>query len=375
METHPLSIPYVAKRQSEFVNDCLARNWLSSFGKYTNLAEEFFSDYCQVEYGQTCSNGTSALHLALLAAGATEGTEVILPAFNSQYALFAVYHSRATPVIIDVNPDWTVDLAQLKEALNEKTTAIIVPHLFGIPSNPFDVKRVVSDSKVKVIEDCAEAHGAMIGAEKVGSLGDIGCFSFYANKIISSGEGGMCVTNSSDLSERIGYYKNQTFLPEKSKSFLHNDIGFNYRLSDLNAAILYAQLLEIDEILEKRKVIENAYKSNLGNYFTFPDAREGCTKVNWMTIVGARVSNAKDRDELGLRLQDHGIPTRVAFPSLDLQPCLGQFREKKIFPIRNAKRISEVLFYLPTYTDLSLTEVKNISNKVIRVYEQFNKAV
>ena len=375
MVSHPLSIPYVANRQKEFVNDCLERNWLSSFGKYTNLSEAFLADYCQVEYGQTCSNGTSALHLALLAAGAGEGTEVILPAFNSQYALFAVYHSRATPVIVDVNTDWTIDLVQLKKALSSKTRAVIIPHLFGIPNNPSEVRSVIETSEVIIIEDCAEAHGAMIKDKKIGSCGDIGCFSFYANKIISSGEGGMCITDSIDLSERIAYYKNQTFLPDQNKTFLHEDIGFNYRLSDLSAAVLYAQLLEIDTILEKRNMIEEAYKTFLENIFTFPSAREDCTKVNWMTIVSAPVETSKQRDELCLRLQKKGVPTRIAFPSLDEQPCLEQFRDKILFPIRNAKNISKKLFYLPTYTALSLTEVEQISQKVISAYEQFNKTI
>ena len=375
METHALSIPYVAKHQAEFVNDCLSRNWLSSFGKYTKLSEEFFSNYCHVEYGQTCSNGTSALHLALMAAGAMEGAEVILPAFNSQYALFAVYHSRATPVIIDVNPDWSVDLVQLEQAVTSKTAAIIVPHLFGVPNELTEVRKVLANPKIKLIEDCAEAHGAMVGSAKVGSLGDIGCFSFYANKIISSGEGGMCLTDSRDLSDNISYYKNQTFLPEKHKSFLHKDIGYNYRLGDLNAAVLYAQLLEIDDILEKREKIEKAYKENLQEYFSFPEARTDCKKVNWMTLVGAPLNSGKRRDELCSLLADQGVPTRKAFPSLDEQPCLRQFRDRKIFPIQNATRISQNLFYLPTYTDLQVSEIDVVSKKVNRTYEQFCKTI
>ncbi len=369
---HPLSVPYVAKKQTEFVNDCIERNWISSGGKYTELLEKEFSNFCEVSYASTCSNGTTALHLALLASGAGPTKEVILPCLNSQYALFAVYHSRATPRLMDVQEDWSLDPKLFESLINQNTVAVIIPHLFGRPNDFQSILEIAERNNIKIIEDCAEAHGAKLRGRPVGAIGYIGCFSFYANKILSSGEGGICVTNSKEALDKINYFKNQTFDGAQQKTLKHQHIGYNYRLGDISAAIAYAQLLEIDDILHKRKLVESRYRENLGDRFDFPIDMATHDPVNWMTLVGFKYNEKNQRDLLCDLLFQYGVPTRPFFPSLDTQPCLNAFENLApvIAPI--SRHIAGRHFYLPTYTQLDQDEIDIISSKVLKAYEELN---
>ena len=360
-----LSEPYVAKKQKEFVLDCIERNWLGSGGNFSNKLEEEFSQFCGCQYAETCSNGTTALHLALLGIGVNPGDEIILPALNSQYALFAVYHARANPVIIDVCEDWSPDLEQLVKAITPRTRGIIISHLFGRPIDLSPIIEIASKYGIKIIEDCAEAHGAEVKGKKVGGLGDVGTFSFYSNKIIGAGEGGICVTNNKEIAEKIAYFKNQTFNKGLIKTLFHEDIGYNYRLGEIAAAIAYSQFLEIDEILYKRDIISSEYIIHLSKYFKFDSPLDETRSVNWMFLLD--VSNyVINVDEAIKKLSDVGVPSRKFFPSLDEQPCLNKFDKVKIFPIKYSKKIADSKIYLPTYTVMTNDEIELVSNLVIK---------
>lgn len=265
----PVSIPFVASNQKKYVNDCLDRNWISAFGKYDKLLCEGFSSYVGAKFGSTCSNGTVALHLALLACEICSGDEVILPNFNGPYALFAVGYVGAKPVLVDVDDNWDISLKSLKLAVTKKTKAIIIPHLYGIPTKINPLKTFCNDNNIFIIEDCAEAHGAKEDNTIVGSNGDISCFSFYANKILASGEGGICLTSNENLYNKINYYKNQTFNSGPIKTFIHYHIGHNYRMSDIHCAIAYSHFEQIDYILEIRQNILKKYVSFLPEYSSF----------------------------------------------------------------------------------------------------------
>ena len=361
----PVSIPYSAKNQKLYVDDCLDRNWISAFGKYDKSLCSSFADYVGSNYASTCSNGTVAIHLALLASEIKPGDEVILPNFNSPYALFAIGYVKAIPVLIDINEDWDIDIEVLKNAVSPLTKAIIIPHLYGVPSRIKPLKDFLNNKKIVIIEDCAEAHGAMEDKDKVGSIGDIGCFSFYANKIIASGEGGICTTSDEKFFSRINYYKNQTFNEGPNKTFIHNDIGYNYRMSDLHCAIAYSHFQEIDFILEKREEILDRYKSFLYEYIDFFQFKKSGTKtVNWVTTLTLNKEKAHLRDRLIEFLLEEEIQTRRFFAPMSHQPIFKHMKGRIAGSVDISENVSARGLYLPTFVVMENDLIQEVSNKI-----------
>jgi len=361
----PVSIPYVSKNQNKYVNDCLDRNWISAFGKYDKLLCDSFSSFVGAQYATTCSNGTVALHLALLASGVKMGDEVILPNFNGPYSLFACHYVNARPVLIDVDNDWDVNLSDLKKVVSSKTKAIIIPHLYGIPSRIKPLLKFCKKNNIVIIEDCAEAHGAFEYNQKVGSIGDIGCFSFYANKIIASGEGGICTTSSRKYYELINYYKNQTFNTGPFKTFIHEDVGHNYRMSDIHCAIAYSHLEEIDFILEERFKILMLYKKYLDDFENFfQKTKKNVSSVNWVTTLELHGSTAKKRNDLENFLYKNKIQARRFFAPMNHQPIFKKMKGIAPKKLKNSEIISSQGLYLPTFIGISESQIKNICEKI-----------
>ena len=200
----PVATPYVNGNEFKYLTDAFLSTWISSSGKYIDKFESEFSNYSDCSYGVTVSNGTTALHLALVALGIGEGDEVIIPDLTFAATINAVLHANATPVIVDIEKEsWCINPSEIKKAITARTKAIIPVHLYGQPCDMDAIMEIAKTYKLKVVEDCAEAHGAMYRNQKVGSFGDIGCFSFYGNKVITTGEGGMCITNDLVLDERM----------------------------------------------------------------------------------------------------------------------------------------------------------------------------
>ncbi len=362
----PVSIPYVSKNQKKYVNDCLDRNWISAFGKYDKALCKKFSNFINTKYASTCSNGTVALHLALLAAGVKKNDEVIMANFNGPYALFACTYINAVPVLIDIDNDWDIGLSDLKKAISNKTKAIIVSHLYGIPSRLIEISKLCKSFGILVIEDCAEAHGAEEGNKKVGSIGDLGCFSFYANKIIASGEGGIITTSNKKLFDKVEYFKNQTFNSGPIKTFIHKEPGHNYRLSDIHCAIALSHLEEINFIISEREKILNNYKKYLIGFESFLQKKKyGCKTVNWVTTFQLPKKIATKRNELEFFLNNNGIQVRRFFATMDIQPFLKSVKHKKIGDLKNSKYISKSGIYLPTYIGIKENEIIKICNKII----------
>ena len=357
----PVSIPYIATNQKKYVNDCLDRNWISAFGKYDDLLCKGFSNYVGTKYASTCSNGTVALHLALLACNIGKDDEVILPNFNGPYALFAVGYVGAKPVLIDIDEDWDISLDSLKNAVTKNTKALIIPHLYGIPSRIIPIKKFCKDNNIYIIEDCAEAHGAKEGNHIVGSLGDISCFSFYANKILAAGEGGICLTSDDILYERINYYKNQTFNSGPIKTFIHKHIGHNYRMSDIHCAIAYSHFEQIDYILEKRNDIIRKYISYLPKYeHCFQKNKSEVESVNWVTTFELPTKMSHKRDGLEKYLLDNKIQSRRFFAPMSDQPIFKDMGGRISGYLQNSERISKSGIYLPTYIDITDESIEKI---------------
>jgi len=223
----PVCTPFIGEKELEYVVDCIKTNWISSKGKYVEEFEDKFAKYCGCKYGISTTSGTTALHLALASIGVGKGDEVIVPAFTMISTVFAVVYCGAKPVLVDAESEtWNIDVNQIEEKITPKTKAIMPVHIYGHPCDMDPILEIAEDHNLYVIEDAAEAHGAEYRGRKVGGIGHVGCFSFYANKIITCGEGGMIVTNEGNVAERARSLKDLAF--SKEKRFLHTDLGFNY---------------------------------------------------------------------------------------------------------------------------------------------------
>ena len=307
----PVASPNLGGNEFKYLVEAYLSTWISSSGKYITQFESNFASYCNQNYGIATSNGTTALHLALVTLGIEKGDEVIIPDLTFAATINAVLYCGATPIIVDIEEDsWCIDPQAIQNAITPKTKAIIPVHVYGQPCKMDQIMEIARNNDLKVIEDCAEAHGAMFQGKTVGSFGDINCFSFFANKIITTGEGGMCLTQSKELSEKMKVYRDHGM--NKNKRYWHDVIGFNYRMTNLQAAIGVGQLERIDEIIAFRQEIEENYKnqlsriSNLDFQLKLPD-RE---KTTW--LVCALVTDGK-RDQYMKQLNTIGVDCRPFF--------------------------------------------------------------
>jgi len=371
----PVCEPFLTGKEMEYVMDCLRTNWISSAGKYVNEFEQRFVEYIGCKYGISTTSGTTALHLALAALKIGRGDEVIVPAFTMIAPVFAVVYTGAKPVLVDADPEtWNIDVNKIKEKITPNTRAIIPVHIYGHPCDMDPIMEIAEKYNLWVIEDAAEAHGAEYKGKKVGSFGHVSCFSFYANKIITTGEGGMIVTNDEKIAERARRLKDQAYSPERR--FLHTDIGFNYRMTNIQAAIGLAQLEHIDEFVEMRRRNAYLYNSRLKDVpgITLPPEKEWAKNVYWMySILIEENEFGMSRDELMERLKGRGIETRTFFIPMHQQPALlnlGLFKGER-YPV--AEEISERGLYLPSSSGLKEEEIEYICDIIREVKQKWGK--
>lgn len=323
--------------------------WISSASPSVDAFEKAFSKYMGAEYGIACSSGTTALTLAVRALNLSPGDEVIVPEFTMIATAWGAMYGGGTPVFVDCGDDLNIDVDKIEAAITPRTKAIIPVHIYGRPANMDKIMELAHDYNLWVIEDAAEAHGATIGDKYVGSIGHIGCFSFYANKIITTGEGGMVITSDKRLAEQVRHLCNVTF--SEDHSFLHRKHGYNFRMSGLQAELGLRQFAQLDEILLKRKDILEWYDAKL-KHLTIPRP-EG--SVLWMYDI-----LVPNRDYVMEKLKEEGIETRVFFKPMSAQPM---FKQEKGFRARTASGMG---MYLPTYPELTKEEVDYISDLVLK---------
>ena len=369
----PVCKPTFIKNEKNFVYECLEDCWISSKGKFIEAFEEQFSKFCECKYGVTCSNGTTALHLALLSLGIVEGDEVIVPNFSMIAVPNSVIYSKATPVFVDAEIDtWNINPEQIEKKITDKTKAIIVVHTYGLPVNMDRINRIAKKHNLKVIKDCAEAHGAIFKGKKVGSLGDVATFSFYGNKIITTGEGGMVVTNNEEIANKCKLLRNHAF---EENRFIHNEIGFNYRMTNIQAAIGVAQTAQANKLIEMR--IENAkmYDKLLKGIkgITLPPRCSNSKNVYWMYgILVDKEKYGMDKDTLMEALKKTGIDTRSFFYPCNKQPA---YLKLKNIDCEGEYKVSNTLyekgFYLPSASCLTDKEIKRIC-ETIRGFQNEN---
>ena len=354
----PIAEPLIDDTELQYVSECILSGWVSSTGKFVNQFEEMFADFCQTKHAITTSNGTTALHLALLAADIGAGDEVLVPTLTFVATANAVTYTGAKPVFIDSEPNsWNIDPSKIEEAITPKTKAIIPVHLYGHPADMEPLQKICAKHNLILIEDAAEAHGAMYKGQKVGSLGDLGIFSFFGNKIITTGEGGMVVTNNDEYADKIRILRDHGM--EKDRRYWHPVLGYNYRLTNIQAALGVAQMEKIDHILLKK--IQNAgwYNTLLQNIkgITLPHEMDWAKNVYWLySILIDKKKFGLSRDELMVRLQEKGIETRPLFYPVHSQPI---YATGESFPV--AKNISKSGLSLPSSVKLTEQSINKIT--------------
>jgi perosamine synthetase len=363
----PVCEPLLAGNELKYVTDAVSTGWISSAGKYVTAFEENFASYCDCKYGIAVCNGTVALHLALVALGIGKGDEVIIPTFTMVASAFAVCYTGAVPVFVDADPlTWNIDVAKIEEKITAKTKAIMPVHIFGQMCDMGLIESLAEKYSLFIIEDAAEAHGATYGGKKAGSFSDIASFSFFANKNITTGEGGMLVTNREELYDKARYYKNVCFPLNGNRNYTHEHIGFNYRMSNLVAAIGLAQVEKADEYKEMRIVNNRLYRQYLskvpGVRFQQPDPNG--ISVCWMNGIVIDPAYGKTRNRLSGYLKEHGVDTRLFFNGMHNQPSLKDYGCdcKQTYPV--ADYLTENGLYLPSASNLNEDTIEFICDLI-----------
>jgi perosamine synthetase len=360
----PVSQPLLTDREPEYIASCLKSGWISSSGPYIEQFEQNWSRYCGRKYGVSVCNGTAALQAAVATLGLLGGDEVIMPAFTIISCASAILHCGGTPVLVDAEPrTWTMDVTRVEEKITSRTKAIMAVHIYGHPTDMDPIVALAQRYGLAIIEDAAEAHGAEYLSGRVsatpqwqrcGSFGTFSCFSFYANKPITTGEGGMVLTDDAKLAESLRSLRNLCFAPERR--FSHEDLGFNFRFTNLQAAIGLAQCERIDEIVAKKRWIGQEYTKRLEGITGLQlPVEESWAKSNyWMYGVVLRDEVGMDAQGFSKRLFDSGIETRPFFLGMHEQPV---FKRRNLFkgeryPV--AEQLAMRGLYLPS--GIALTE-------------------
>ena len=360
----PVCEPMLAGNELKYVAEAVSTGWISSAGKYVTEFENQFAHYCGCEYGVAVCNGTVALHLALTALGIGKGDEVIIPNFTMIATAFAVCYTGAMPVFVDANPDnWNIDVDQIESKISSRTKAIIPVHLFGLMCDMDAIEIIAKRHHLYVVEDAAEAHGAEYKGRKAGSCSDLACFSFFANKNVTTGEGGMVVTINKELYDRLRYHKNMCFPLDGPRNYVHEDIGFNYRMSNVVAAIGLAQNEKAD-VYKSLRMRNNAfYRHYLCDVLgiQFQTFSVEYVNVAWMNaIVVDSKMYGHTKDELIAFLKENGVDTRLLFVGMHRQPCLIKLGADCSGKYPVADWLSKNGLYLPSASSLSEDDIKNI---------------
>jgi perosamine synthetase len=354
----PVAEPDLKGNEFRYLTDAFLSTWISSRGKYIDDLEDRFSKFCECKYGVAVSNGTVAIHLALLALGIGPGDEVIVPDLTFAATVNTVLHAGATPVIVDVEESsWCIDPVMIEKAITAKTKAIIPVHVYGQPCDMDAIMVIARKHNLKVIEDCAEAHGAKYKGKTVGSFGDIACYSFFANKIITTGEGGMCLTNDDNLNQRMRVLRDHGM--NKSKRYWHDEVGYNYRMTNLQAAIGVAQLERVDQIIADRRAVENRYRESLKK-FSFIQWQKDFSDRNRVVWLVSIELIGKSREELFNSLSKHGIDVRPFFYPLSDMPVYRQY----VHSSGVSKLLSDRGLNLPTINEIDYDKIVTAFNAI-----------
>ena len=354
----PVYEPYMIGNEKKYVNQCLDSNWISSKGEFINKFEKKFATYIKVKYATTVSNGTVALHLALMSLSIKKDDEVILPTLSYVASANSIKYVGAKPIFVDSEKDsWNIDPKKIEARITSKTKAIMAVHLYGAICNMEELKKICVRNNLYLIEDVAEGFGSKYNNKYAGSFGDVSTFSFYGNKTITTGEGGMVVSNNKKIIEKVKYLKNQAV--SNTKEYWHDDVGYNYRMTNICAAIGLAQLENADLIIKKKIQISSWYKQFLKDS-NINFQKESTNSLHSFWMISIIVDNKKLRDEIRLKLKNNNIETRPLFPPIHSLPMYLDGNSYQI-----AESLSEKGINLPSYPGLNINQVSTIC-KIIK---------
>lgn len=364
MEFIPVYQPSLTGNEKKYVNECLDTSWISAKGKFVQQFETEFAKYIGIDHAVTVSNGTVALHLALISLGIGKGDEVIVPTLTYVASVNAIVYTGATPVFVDsLERNWQVDPADIERKITEKTKAIMVVHLYGHASDMGRIMQIAEKYNLFVVEDCAEGFGTYFEKKHVGTFGDISTFSFYGNKTITTGEGGMVVTNDETLYTRAAHLKDQGMA--KFRQYWHDVIGYNYRMTNICAAIGLAQLEQADTFLRQKRDIAGWYKKYLqGTPVEFHREDENVRHSYWMCSI--LVPKSAERDSLRAFLEEHNVETRPVFYPVHTMPMYSQRYQRH----KNAEDIGWRGMNLPSWQGLREEQVKYICDVIHEFYRK-----
>lgn len=355
--------PSLTGNEKRYVDECIDTSWISSKGHFVNDFEEAFSKYIGVKYAVGVCNGTVAIQVAMKALGITKDDEVICPTFTYIASANPIVEAGAKVVFVDsLRESWQMDPQDVRRKITDKTKAIMVVHLYGHPCEMDEIMKIAKEHNLYVIEDCARAIGSEYKGKKVGSFGDVACFSFFGNKTITCGEGGMVLTNSDYLHERIIKIKGQGLA--KYREYWHDTIGFNFRMTNIQAAIGLAQFEQIQKFIDKKRQISDWYKKYLKNLpIEFHNEVGNVKHTYWMNSI--LVESADFRQKLRDFMKENGIETRPTFYPIHTMPMYAVKYEKH--PV--AEDIALRGINLPSYPGLNEEDVKNICDVVRKYYK------
>lgn len=355
--------PRLAGNERKYVLDCIDSSWISSTGKYIGAFEEAFAQFCGTRHAISANNGTTALHLALVAMGLKPGDEVIIPTVTYIATANAIRYCGATPVLADVLSDtMNLDPHDIEKRITPRTKGIIPVHLYGHPADMRSINSIALHHKLWVLEDAAEAHGAEVKGGRVGSLGTCGTFSFFGNKIVTTGEGGMITTDDDELAARLRLYRGQGMDPKRRYWF--PVVGYNYRMTNIQAALGLAQMETVDQALAERDRLACWYDealTPLADQFVLPTCQPWAKQVFWMYTVFLRVGDEEQRDAVMRRLEADGIETRPVFYPMHILPPYAQ---QSSFPV--ADTWAQRGINLPTHLELTREDVQRIADSLRR---------
>jgi perosamine synthetase len=373
----PVNEPLLGSRELEYVFECVRSGWISSAGRFINEFEERWANYCGRRYGIAVSNGTVALQAAVACLELKPDDEFIMPTFTIISCALAVIYNGGVPVLVDCDPrTWCMDVDQVKHKITERTRAIMPVHIYGHPVDIDPILDLAERHGLAVIEDAAEVHGAeyLSGRgtthpewRRCGSFGTLSCFSFYANKLITTGEGGMVLTDDARLAEKARSLRNLCF--QANRRFHHEELGFNFRLTNLQAALGVAQLERIEDIIARKRWIGREYNCRLADLksLQLPVEEPWARNVYWMYGVVLSEETGIDATVFGQKLKQHGIETRPFFLGLHEQPVFhkrGLFLHER-YP--TSERIARQGLYLPSGLALTAEQISQVCEAVHEV--------
>lgn len=361
----PLCIPNIRGNEWKYIKECLDTNWVSSAGNYVDLFEDKFREYQGVKSAVVTVNGTSAIHLALKCLKIGSGDEVIVPSMTFISPVNAIRYTGAEPVFVDVCRDtYVLDANKVEELISPRTKAILPVHIYGHPADMDKIMEIAHKYGLYVVEDATEALGSLFKEKPTGTIGHIGCFSFNGNKLITTGAGGMLITNDDEIGKSAKYISNQAKTVNENGSFYHDEIGYNYRMPNLLAAMGVAQLENIREYADTKRVNAGHYSELLqeASGITLPVEKIWAKNVYWLYSVIIENEFGKTRDELIYKLKQHGIESRPFFIPVHEMKMYTDCRHGDL---SITKEISEKGINLPSSTSLTLNEIKQICNIIM----------